>query len=450
MKFGDLKIDRRIERGLGDSGFTDMTEIQQRVVPAALEGHDVIGASQTGTGKTLAFLVPVLQKLTDLRWSSADGAGGLIITPTRELALQIFDVLGAVGRHTKLSIGLVMGGVETEEEALRMSVMNILVCTPGRLLQHLQENSHLNTSNVRMLVLDEADKMVEMGFKETLQDILGYLPSEKQTLLFSATPKASTARILRLSNPQVISVYKEEGFPTRLRQFFYTMKIKDKINYLHTFLGDNPGVKGIVFFSTCKEVKFHHMLFERLKTRNRVFCLSGGMSQKQRIDVFKRFVKEKSGVLFCTDLGARGLDFPEVDVVIQYDCPCNVETYVHRVGRTARNNKGGKSYVYLVHGEEGVLTDIQKRGWTGQEGRGSDADKHAADGIAEGPRVQLKHIDNRVRGLVRSDGELGEYCRKYLATYAKFLAFSSKRYSEGIIGKVPALYEHFGIAREEE
>ncbi|ADM12489.1 DEAD box ATP-dependent RNA helicase [Encephalitozoon intestinalis ATCC 50506] len=450
MKFEDLKIDQRIEKGLRESGFVDMKEIQQKVIPMALEGHDIIGSSQTGTGKTLAFLVPILQKLTDLQWSGGDGLGCVIITPTRELALQIFDVLSKVGKYTVLSTGLIMGGLETENESLRLSNMNILVCTPGRFLQHLQENPYLNTGGIQILVLDEADKMIEMGFKETLEDILGYIPSKKQTLLFSATPKASTARILRLEDPKIVSMYKEEGFPSQLHQYFYMMRMEDKVNYLHTFIGSNPGVKGIVFFSTCKEVKFHYLLFEKLKLRNRIFCLSGGMSQKQRIDTFKKFVREKNGILFCTDLGSRGLDFPKVDVVIQYDCPCNIETYVHRVGRTARNNEGGESYVYLVYGEEKLLGDIQKKGWIKKQETESkdEEDRGSSEEIVEGPNIRIKSIDRMIKGLIKSNKELNEYCRKYLTTYEKFLTFSSKRYSESIIRKISILYEYFGISKD--
>ncbi|KAG5860335.1 ATP-dependent RNA helicase [Encephalitozoon hellem] len=450
MEFSDLNIDERIERGLRENGFVAMKEIQQRVIPAALEGSNIIGSSQTGSGKTLAFVVPVLQKLTDLQWRGEDGLGCVIITPTRELALQIFGVLSRVGRYTALNTGLIMGGVEAEDESLKVSNMSILVCTPGRLLQHLQENPCIKADNIQILVLDEADKMIEMGFKEILEDILEYIPSKKQTLLFSATPKASTARILRMEDPKIISIYKEEGFPSRLRQYFYMMRIEDKANHLHTFIRGNPEMKGIVFFSTCKEVKFHYLLFERLKLRNRVFCLSGGISQRQRVDTFKRFVKEKNGLLFCTDLGSRGLDFPKVDVVIQYDCPCNIETYVHRVGRTARNNEGGESYVYLVYGEEKLLGDIQKKGWIkSQEARDKKPeDESIPEEIQEGPRVQIRSIDKMVKGLVKSSKELNEYCRKYLVTYEKFLNFSSKRYSEGTLRKIPALYEYFGVSRD--
>lgn len=442
MEFGELDIDQRIKKGLRESGLEWMTEIQERVIPVALAGEDVIGSSQTGTGKTLAFVVPVLQRLVDLRWNAEDGLGALVLTPTRELALQIFDVLGGVGRHTGLSMGLVMGGLESEDEEARIARMNVVVCTPGRILQHLQENAQFDAGRVQILVLDEADKMVEMGFKEMLGDILEYIPRERQVLLFSATPKASTTRILRLEDPRVVSMYKEEGFPSKLRQFFHMMRIEDKISHLHAFVERSASAKAIVFFSTCKEVKFHYLLFAKLRAAARIFCLNGGMTQAQRIDTFRRFVKEKSGILFCTDVASRGLDFPKVDVVVQYDCPCNVETYVHRVGRTARNDEEGESHLYLVHGEEALLSDIQKKKWTMQKETG------IRNEILEGARAHVRSMGSRVKAAVKSNKELREYCEKYLRTYEKFLAFSSKKYSSGTIRKIDALYDSFGIVRE--
>ena len=169
----------------------------------------------------------------------------------------------------------------------------------------------------------------------------------------------------------------------------------------------------------------------------------------QRVNTFKRFSKEKSGVLLCTDLASRGLDFPKVDIVIQYDCPCNIETYVHRVGRTARNNEEGESHLYLVHGEEGLLCDIQKKKWTMRELRNGGSDGTTPLEIVDGPRVQVRNIDRKVKALIRSNKELKEYGKKYLQTYEKFLMFSSRKYSENTIKKVGVLYDYFGIAREE-
>jgi ATP-dependent RNA helicase DDX10/DBP4 len=443
MKFQDLRIDRKILRALRECGYGEMTEIQSRAVPLALEGRDIIGASETGSGKTLAFVVPMLQRLIDLRWSRNDGLGALVLTPTRELALQIFEVLEAVGRHTGFSAGLVMGGIEARDEEARISAVNVVISTPGRLLKHLQENPSFESRGTQVLILDEADKMVEMGFKEDILDILGYLPDEKQTLLFSATPRASVTRILRLEDPEVISIYQEDGFPTKLRQHYYLMDIREKANYLYSFIKQNRESKGVVFFSTCKEVKFIHLLFSKLNPGPRLFCLNGGMSQRTRIDTFKRFVGERTGFLFCTDLGSRGLDFPKVDVVVQYDCPCNVETYVHRVGRTARNNAEGTSYLYLVHGEEGILSDIQKKRWIG------DANASIPSSISEGPVAVLKNVDRRAMAIIKSNKEAGELAQKYLKTLAKFLEFSSRKYSSRTVAKIEALYEHFGISKGE-
>ncbi|KAH9411378.1 DEAD/DEAH box helicase [Ordospora pajunii] len=450
MEFSSLTIDNSIKKGLREHGFVGMTEIQQKIIPVGLEGSDVIGSSQTGSGKTLAFVVPMLHRLKELRWNTQDGLGCLVVTPTRELALQIFDVLSKVGKHAGFSMGLIMGGMEVESEPEKVCGVNILVCTPGRLIQHLQENTHMSTGNVQILVLDEADKMIEMGFRESLVSILGHLPRKKQVMLFSATPKASVARILELDDPKIVCVYREEGFPSRLQQYFYMMRIKDKVNNLYAFLKKNADIKAVVFFSTCKEVKFHHLLFGRLKVRSKIFCLSGGMTQKQRIEVFTRFVNEKNGYLFCTDLGSRGLDFPNVDAVLQYDCPCNIETYVHRVGRTARNNNEGKSYLYLVHGEERILSDIQKRGWVQKDKDSESKGKSTAmlDDISEGPRMEVNPIDRNVQGIIKHSAEISEYCKKYLVTYERFISMSSRKYSDCVIQKMPSLYSYFGIERD--
>jgi ATP-dependent RNA helicase DDX10/DBP4 len=443
MKFGELKIDRRILKALKECRYEEMTEIQSRAIPPALHGSDVIGASETGSGKTLAFIIPVLQKLVDLRWSGADGLGALVLTPTRELALQIFEVLKAVGRYTNFSAGLVMGGMEAENEDTKIAMMNIVVSTPGRLLKHLQEGPSFQGGTAQVLVLDEADKMLEMGFKEDLHDILGHLPDEKQTLLFSATPKASVARILKLKDPEIVCIYQEEGFPVKLRQYYHMMDIREKIGHLYSFIRQNKDSKGVVFFSTCKEVKFVHLLFSKLSPGPRLFCLNGGMSQRLRIETFKKFVSERCGFLFCTDLGARGLDFPSVDVVVQYDCPCNVETYVHRVGRTARNKKEGSSYLYLVYGEEAILADIQKRKWTGNEKAGS-----TTLDITEGTKISSENVDRRAMAIIRSCREVKELALKYLKTFSRFLEFSSKKYSSKTIPKVDTLYEHFGVTKD--
>lgn len=185
--FSDLPLCQATAAGLESSHFKKMTDIQSRAIPLALKGKDILGAARTGSGKTLAFLIPVLDNLYRHRWTELDGLGALIISPTRELALQIFEVLRKIGRHHSFSAGLVIGGRSLREERERLGKMNILVCTPGRMLQHMDQTATFDVGNLQMLVLDEADRIMDMGFQHSVDAIIEHLPCQRQTLLFSAT-----------------------------------------------------------------------------------------------------------------------------------------------------------------------------------------------------------------------------------------------------------------------
>ena len=197
--FKNLPLSQHTQKGLRDSAFVKMTEIQQKSIPVSLKGHDLLAAAKTGSGKTLAFLIPVIEKLYREKWTEFDGLGALIISPTRELAMQTYEVLTKIGRYSSFSAGLVIGGKDVKFELERISKINILVGTPGRILQHMDQAVGLNTSNVQVLVLDEADRCLDMGFKKTLDAIVSNLPPVRQTLLFSATQSQSLADLARLS-----------------------------------------------------------------------------------------------------------------------------------------------------------------------------------------------------------------------------------------------------------
>ena len=228
--FKDLPISDPTLKGLRESSFIKLTEIQADSIPVSLQGHDVLAAAKTGSGKTLAFLVPVIEKLYREKWTEFDGLGALIISPTRELAMQIYEVLTKIGSHTSFSAGLVIGGKDVKFELERISRINILIGTPGRILQHLDQAVGLNTSNLQMLVLDEADRCLDMGFKKTLDAIVSTLSPSRQTLLFSATQSQSVADLARLSltdyktvgTHDVMdgSVNKEASTPETLQQFY--------------------------------------------------------------------------------------------------------------------------------------------------------------------------------------------------------------------------------------
>ncbi|KAJ7558896.1 hypothetical protein O6H91_04G061000 [Diphasiastrum complanatum] len=362
--FEQLPISDRTMRGLKDAKYTHMTAIQRAALPHALCGRDVLGAAKTGSGKTLAFLIPVVEKLFRLRWSNMDGVGALIISPTRELAVQIFDELKKVGKNHSLSGGLLIGGrKDVEAEKDRVNNLNILVCSPGRLLQHMDETPNFDCSQLQVLILDEADRILDMGFAGTLNAILAQIPKQRQTLLFSATQTRSVQDLARLSlkDPEYLAVHSEStvATPARLQQTAMIVPLDEKLDMLWSFIKTHLHAKTLVFLSSCKQVKFVHEAFKRLRPGVPIACLHGRMKQAQRLIVFYKFCEAKHSVLFATDVASRGLDFPTVDWVVQVDCPEDVASYIHRVGRTARYTAAGRSLLFLVPSEKNILAALE-------------------------------------------------------------------------------------------
>ncbi|KAH0428417.1 DEAD/DEAH box helicase [Colletotrichum camelliae] len=361
--FSELPLCEATATGLEKSHFQTLTDIQSRAVPLALKGHDILGAAKTGSGKTLAFIIPVLEKLYRARWTEYDGLGALIISPTRELAAQIFDVLRKVGRNHAFSAGLVIGGKSLKEEAERLSKMNILVCTPGRMLQHLDQTAGFDVDNLQILVLDEADRIMDMGFQSAVDALVEHLPQTRQTLLFSATQSKKISDLARLSlkEPEYVSVH-EETTPKNLQQHYIVTPLPEKLDTLYGFIKANLRSKIIVFFSSGKQVRFAYESFRHLQPGIPLLHLLGKQKQLQRMEITKRFAEANHSCLFATDVVARGVDFPAVDWVVQVDCPEDADTYIHRVGRTARYERDGKAVLFLDPSEEaGMLKRLEAK-----------------------------------------------------------------------------------------
>ncbi|KIL68387.1 hypothetical protein M378DRAFT_21908 [Amanita muscaria Koide BX008] len=346
-----------------------MTDIQANSLPISLKGKDVLGAAQTGSGKTLAFLIPVLEILYRRKWGPGDGLGALIISPTRELAVQIFDVLRSIGGYHTFSAGLVIGGKNLNDERDRLSRMNILVATPGRLLQHLDQTVGFDTDNLQILVLDEADRILDMGFARTLSALLSHLPKSRQTLLFSATQTQSVDDLARLSLSDPVSVGIQESGPAfsatpeNLEQHYTVCELDKKLDVLWSFIKTHLQSKVIVFLSSCKQVRFVFETFCKLHPGISLLNLHGKQKQSARLTMFSKFTSTKHAVLFATDIAARGLDFPAVDWVVQLDAPEDADTYIHRVGRTARYESRGKGLLILLPSEEeGMQVALQRKG----------------------------------------------------------------------------------------
>uniref|UniRef100_A0A8C9W3D4 ATP-dependent RNA helicase n=1 Tax=Scleropages formosus TaxID=113540 RepID=A0A8C9W3D4_SCLFO len=366
VKFSDFPLSKKTIGGLLGAQYRQPTEIQRQTVGFALRGRDVLGAAKTGSGKTLAFLVPVLECLYRQQWTAEDGLGALIISPTRELAYQTYEVLRKVGKNHEFSAGLIIGGKDLQNESERIHRTNIIVCTPGRLLQHMDETCTFHASNLQILVLDEADRILDMGFAETLNAIVENLPRTRQTLLFSATQTKSVKDLARLSlkDPEYVWVHEKAKFstPATLEQSYVVCELHQKVDLLFSFMRSHLQKKVIVFFACCKEVQYLYRVFCRLRPGIPVLALHGKQQQMKRVEVYDDFVRKKAAVLFATDIAARGLDFPAVNWVLQYDCPEDANTYIHRVGRTARYKEGGEALLILLPSEEkAMLEQLQER-----------------------------------------------------------------------------------------
>ncbi|PRP82157.1 hypothetical protein PROFUN_10428 [Planoprotostelium fungivorum] len=364
QRFDELPLSSRTRRGLEAGKYKVLTEIQRASIPHALCGRDILGAAKTGSGKTLAFLIPVLELLFKRKWSIDDGIGAIIITPTRELALQIFEVVRKLGVAHELSAGLIIGGKDHTHERDRINRMNLLIATPGRLLHHMDSTPSFDCSNLQILVLDEADRILDMGFKKELDAVIDNLPKGRQTLLFSATQTSNVKDLARLSlkDAEYLSVHKEaaESTPQKLVQHVIQVPLHEKMSTLYSFVRSHVKMKIIIFMTTCKQVRFTYEVFKALRIGTVVFEMHGQVSQQKRMETYFEFNKMSKAVMIATDIAARGLDFPSVDWVLQADCPEDVHTYIHRVGRTARYESGGCSLLLLLPSESKMIQLLEE------------------------------------------------------------------------------------------
>jgi len=314
--FSDLSLSPSLTKAIQDMGFTTLTEVQSKTIPPLLAGRDVLGAAKTGSGKTLAFLIPAIEMLTSLRFKPRNGTGSIVITPTRELALQIFGVARDLMAHHSQTLGIVIGGANrrSEEDKLCKGV-NLLIATPGRLLDHLQNTKGFVFKNLKALIIDEADRILEIGFEDEMRQIVKILPNaeetKRQTMLFSATQTTKVEDLARISlrkGPLYINVhYKEEASTVEgLTQGYVVCESDKRFLLLFSFLKRFQGKKIIVFFSSCNCVKYYAELLNYIDLP--VLDLHGKQKQQKRTNTFFEFSNAKSGTLICTDVAARGLD----------------------------------------------------------------------------------------------------------------------------------------------
>ena len=452
-KFEDLPLSQKTINGLSETKYYKLTPIQRATLPHSLAGRDILAASKTGSGKTLCFLIPLLECLYRERWSKEEGLGVLVILPTRELAIQVFEVLNKIGKYHNFSVGLVIGGNNVEKEKEAINYMNILIGTPGRILQHVTETAMFSADNLKMLIIDEADRILDEGFEENITEILNYLPTNRQTLLFSATLTKNLKRLvkLKLSSPEYInlsntdsvitnevdieelnknelSIMKSQSneiakaeddnsglIPKNLNQFYTIVEAHEKVDVLYSFFKTHKMSKCLVFVTSVKQVRFFSEVFKKLKLGMTILDLHGRQSQGKRSSTFYTFSqKRNSVVLFATDVLSRGVDFPAIDWVIQLDAPEDISAYIHRVGRTARYKSEGSAILFVSSKEEAFIEELKQKK--------IDIRKMKFQ------RNKIKPMAAVVRSIISEKPDMVQMAEKAVSSYIKSVAlFSNKK-----------------------
>jgi len=364
QSFSELQLSPTISRAIAEMGYESMTPIQAQAIPVVLQGRDVMGAAQTGTGKTAAFSLPLLQRMLKHENASTSPARhpvrALVLLPTRELADQVADQIKQYAKYTQLRSAVVFGGMDMKPQTIELKKgVEVLVATPGRLLDHIEaKNCVLN--QVEYVVLDEADRMLDIGFLPDLQRILSYLPKTRTTLLFSATFSPEIKRLANsyLQDPVTIEVARSNATASTVEQHFYRVDDDDKRQTLKQIVKERGVTQAFVFVNSklgCARLA-RSLEREGLKTT----ALHGDKSQDERLKALDAFKKGEVDLLVCTDVAARGLDIKDVPAVFNFDIPFNAEDYVHRIGRTGRAGASGLAVSFVSGKDTRLMADIEK------------------------------------------------------------------------------------------
>jgi ATP-dependent RNA helicase RhlE len=359
MTFKDLNITEPILKAIEEKGYINPTPIQAKAIPVLLAGKDILGCAQTGTGKTAAFAIPIIQQLQADR-NLNKSIKALILTPTRELALQISECIDDYARYTQVCHGVIFGGVNqrTQVNMLHKGV-DILVATPGRLLD-LMNQGYVRLNNIQHFVLDEADRMLDMGFIHDIKRLLPKLPKEKQTLLFSATMPDTIISLTNslLKQPVKISITPKSSTVDAIEQTVYFVEKKEKSKLLISILHKTQGQSVLVFSRTKHNADRIVRVLGKAGIGSQ--AIHGNKSQNARQSALENFKSGKIRVMIATDIAARGIDINELPLVINYDLPDVPETYVHRIGRTGRAGNSGTALSFCSQEERKLVNDIQK------------------------------------------------------------------------------------------
>ena len=363
-QFDALGLAPPLLKAVLDTGYTTPTPIQAKAIPLALQGLDLMAGAQTGTGKTAAFALPILQKLLPFASTSTSPAKhpirALVLTPTRELAIQVEQSIKVYAKHTPLKSLVVFGGIDIKTQTPHLKTgIEILVATPGRLLDHVEQKT-LNLGQVQILVLDEADRMLDMGFMPDLKRILALLPKQRQNLMFSATFSNEIKKLADdfLTNPTLVEVARSNATNDNVMQQVYQLAQSDKQAFLTQLLLKDDAQQVIVFTKT--KITASRLSRALQKEGIAADAIHGDKSQKERIEALDAFKAGKITVLVATDVAARGLDISDLPMVINYEIPSAPEDYVHRIGRTGRAGASGVAISFVSEDEEEYLANIEK------------------------------------------------------------------------------------------
>lgn len=362
MRFEDLNIIEPILKAVKEEGYTEPTLIQEKAIPVILDRNDVLGSAQTGTGKTAAFAIPILQHLYNDRQQNHGQRKikSLVITPTRELAIQIGESFSTYGKYTGIRNTVIFGGVkQASQTASVRNGIDVLVATPGRLLD-LMDQGYIRLNEIEYFVLDEADRMLDMGFIHDIRKIISKLPVKRQSLFFSATMPANIVELSKkiLINPRKIEATPKATTAETVQQYLYYTNRSTKKDLLHHILNDKQISQALLFSKTKHGAD---KITKHLKTQNiRAAAIHGDKGQNQRQKVLQQFKDGEIRVLVATDIAARGIDIDKLKYVINYDIPNISETYIHRIGRAGRAGEEGVSISICEPEENGYVKDIEK------------------------------------------------------------------------------------------
>jgi ATP-dependent RNA helicase DeaD len=400
MNFDDLNISDDIKKAIAEMGFVKLTPIQETAIPEALKGKDIIGQAQTGSGKTIAFAIPILSKI----FVPDKSPQAIVLCPTRELCMQVASEISKVAANIrKLKVLAVYGGqpIGKQTRVLKKGV-HVVVGTPGRVIDHI-ERGNLDLIGVESVVLDEADEMLDMGFKEELETILAGVPRQRQTLLFSATIPSQVRKIAEKyqNSPEFIKISDKKKNTPKITQYAFKCNIKYKFDGLIRLIEAYDVSLALIFCNTKKSVDF---VAKHLKRQEfKVDSLHGDMTQQVRDKVMNKFRNGNINILVATDVAARGLDIANVDVIINYDVPQNIDDYIHRIGRTARAGKTGFALTLVSKDEVSRFNSIKND-------RRTKITEKELPTLLEINSIKNKKILSDAKSLIKSD-DLEEYIK---------------------------------------